>query len=206
MARRLTILVEGDTDRLFFALLIQTLFANAGKRMWDPSHLRIVTLDGICNAEHIVRDVLEREGDAHAEGDALFLVYDTDAFEYQKQPPVRLDRVKRIAEERGYSFQAIGVKRNVEDMIAFSLPEIRAFLRIDPRYELPKGLSGIQTLKRLHKEAGLFYIKGNKSEGLLKCLDYSSIAKKYCSLLRPLCDCLGLDCPGDYCRIRRKKR
>lgn len=59
-------------------------------------------------------------------------------------------------------------------------------------------------LKALHREAGLFYIKGNKCEELLKTLDYSSISKKYCKVLKPLCEYLELGCTGSFYKIKRK--
>ena len=205
MKKRLTIFVEGDTDKLFFSYLISFLFKNAKKKEWGNNYLKIVSLDGICNADGIITSTIDdlEEKDKHS--DTICLIYDTDAFEYQKKPPISLERVKRISDNKGCDFFSIPIVHNVEDMIAFSLSEIRTYLNIPSSYKIPKGLNGIELLKNLHKEAGQYYIKGNKCEGLIKCLDFNSISKKYCSTLKPLCDYLGLECSQNLCRIKRKK-
>jgi len=89
-------------------------------------------------------------------------------------------------------------------MIAFSLNEIIKYLQVPSDYKIPKGLSGLTLLKRLHKEVGQYYIKGNKCEGLLRCLNYSSISKKYCKVLKSLCDYLELGCNNNLCKIKKK--
>ena len=206
MQKRLTVFVEGETDELFFRLLVANLFKTARKKVWSKERLDFVPLDGICNAEAIIENAIADLTDRERFSDTVCLIHDTDAFEYQKKPPVHFDKVKRIAERNGCCFFSIPVSRNVEDMIAFSLPEIRRHLNISPSFSLPRGLGGLETLKKLYKEAGKYYIKGHKSEDMLRCLDYPSISKKYCSVLKPLCDYLELDCVGNLCRIRKKER
>lgn len=204
MNKRLTIFVEGDTDKLFFNLLISFLFKNAKKREWDKTRLGIITLDGICNTEGIIKSTLDDLPNKDKYIDTALLIFDTDAFEYQKKPPISLERVERITKKRNCSFFSIPIEHNVEDMIAFSLHEIITYLKIPADYKIPKGLSGLNLLKRLHKEVGQYYIKGNKCEGLLRCLDYSSISKKYCKVLKSLCDYLELDCNNNLCKIKKK--
>lgn len=204
MTKRLTLFVEGDTDKLFFSLLISFLFKNAKKREWDKNRLSIVTLDGICNAEGIIKSTLDDLSNKEKYLDTALLIYDTDAFEYQKKPPISLERVEKIAKKRDCELFSIPIEHNVEDMIAFSLSEIITYLKISSDYKIPKGLSGLTLLKTLHKEAGQFYIKGNRCEGLLRCLNYSSISKKYCKVLKPLCDYLELECNTNLCKIKRK--
>ena len=206
MKKRLTIFVEGDTDQSFFDHLISFLFENAGKKRWDKSCLYIIPLDGICKAEALIRTHLQEIRQNSQFDDTVCLIYDTDAFEYQKQPPVKMGRVKQLVEENGCSFLAIPVVHNVEDMMVFSLKEICEYLQISPSFKIPEGLSGLALLKRLHKEAGQFYVKGHKCEDLIKRLDYSSICKKYCDTLNPLCKCFGFDCKGNLCRIRKKRK
>ena len=205
MKKRLSIFVEGDTDKLFFGLLISFLFRNANKRQWDSSRLNVVSLDGICNADGIIKSTLSDLPDREKYEDTATLIYDTDAFEYQKKPPISLKRVERLARENGCDFFSIPIEHNVEDMIVFSLSEIISYLKIPSDYKIPKNIDGLALLKTLHKEAGQFYIKGNRCEGLLKCLDYSSISKKYCKDLRPLCEYFELECEYNLCRIKKKK-
>lgn len=206
MKQRITIFTEGVTDQLFFDYLIAFLFKNAGKRRWDKSQLRIIPLDGICKAEATIRAFVREMTEEAAWDDTVCLIYDTDAFEYQKQPPVKMGKVQQIAKDAGCAFIGIGITHNVEDMIAFSLNEVLSFLKIPTSYKVPEGLSGLSLLKALHKEAGQFYIKGNKCGPLLKCLDYSSICKKFCGTLKPLCHYFGFDCHGNLCRIKKKPR
>ena len=202
--KRLLIFVEGDTDRLFFSLLISFLFKNANVKAWDKHLLRIISLDGICNAEAIIKNEIANQEDKDKYNNTICLIHDTDAFEYQKKPPISIERVKRISESEHCDFMEIPVVHNVEDMIAFSLKEIITYLKLPKNYNAPKNISGLALLKRLHKDAGGYYIKGNKSEGLLRCLDYSSISKRYCETLKPLCDYLELNCRQNLCKIKRK--
>lgn len=193
-----------DTDKIFFDLLVTFLFKNAKKRKWNKENLKIITLEGICNADGIIDSTLFDLDNKEKYSDTVVLIYDTDAFEYQKKPPISLERVGRIASNNNCSFLSIPIEHNVEDMIVFSLKEILNFLKLPIDYRVPSGLSGLTLLKLLFKEAGKYYIKGNKSESLLRCLDYSSICKKYCKVLRPLCDYFELKCNYNLCKIRRK--
>ena len=204
MRKRLTIFVEGDTDKLFFSYLISFLFKNAKKKEWDNKYLKIVSLDGICNADGIISSTIDDLDEREKYQDTVCLIYDTDAFEYQKKPPISIERVKRLSDKKKCDFFSIPIVHNVEDMIAFSLSEIRTYLNIPPSYKIPKGLNGIELLKKLHKEAGKYYVKGNKCEDLIKCLDFNSISKKYCSTLKCLCDYFELNCSQNLCKIKRK--
>lgn len=204
MHKRLTIFVEGVTDKLFFSYLISFLFKNAKKKMWDKSHLNIVSLDGIGNSEANIKIGIDELDKRNIYQDAVCLIYDTDAFEYQKSPPINIERIKKFSENNSCEFFSIPVTHNVEDMIVYSLKEILKFLKIPSSYKIPKELSGLNLLKALHKEAGKFYIKGNRCDDLLKILDYSSISKKYCGVLKPLCTYLELNCSGSFCQIKKK--
>ena len=204
MKKRLTIFVEGETDELFFRLLVSILFQTAHKKPWDKERLIFVSLDGICNAEAIIRDSILEIPNKDRFSDSVCLIHDTDAFEYQKKPPVHFERVERVAKENHCGFFPVPITHNIEDMIAFSLQEIRKYLGVPESFVLPKGCDGLTVLKKLHKEVGRFYVKGHKSEGLLRCLDYPSISKKYCSALKPLCDYLELGCEGNLCKIKKK--
>ena len=204
MKKRLSIFVEGDTDKLFFNLLISFLFKNAKKKEWGKDRLNIYTLDGICNTEAIVRSTLDDLDNKDKYSDTVLLIYDTDAFEYQKKPPISLERIERISLSNKCEFFSIPIKHNVEDMIVFSLKEVIDYLKVPADYKLPKDMNGLSLLKALHKEVGQYYIKGNKCEGLLRCLDYSSISKKYCKVLKPLCDYLELECTAKLCKIKKR--
>lgn len=205
MTKRLMIFVEGDTDKLFFSLLISFLFQNAGKKEWPVFRLKIIPLDGICNADSIIKNEIGSLENKDKFDDTICLIYDTDAFEYQKKPPISIDRVKKISEANNCGFFEIPIEHNVEDMIVFSKKEILNYLRLPSNYIIPKDISGLNLLKKMHKDAGKYYVKGNKSEELLKCLDYSSISKKYCHVLKPLCNYLELGCNNnDFCKIKRK--
>ena len=204
LPKRLTIFVEGDTDKLFFSLLISFLFRNADKREWPKHQLRIISLDGICNAESIIKSEITYLENPEKFSDTICLIHDTDAFEYQKKPPISIERVKHISEQKGCAFLEIAITHNVEDMIAFSQKEILEYLKLPKDFNVPKNETGLNILKILHKAAGEFYIKGYKCEKLLKSLNYSSICKKFCSTLKPLCDFLGLDCKQNLCKIRTK--
>lgn len=205
MKKRLSIFVEGDTDKLLFNLLISFLFKNAKKKEWGKDRLNIYTLDGICNTEAIVRSTLDDLDNKDKYSDTVLLIYDTDAFEYQKKPPISLERIERISLSNKCEFFSIPIKHNVEDMIVFSLKEVIDYLKVPVDYKIPKDMNGLSLLKLLHKEVGLYYIKGNKCEGLLRCLDYSSISKKYCKVLKPLCDYLELECNANLCKIKKKR-
>lgn len=203
-SKRLMIFVEGDTDKIFFSLLISFLFKNANKRQWENHRLNIIPLGGICKADSIIKSVIEDLEDRNKYIDTICLIHDTDAFEYQKKPPISIERVTNIAHVNDCNFIEIAITHNVEDMIIFSKKEILNYLKLPNNYEFPKGLSGLALLKKMHKDAGQYYIKGNKCEDLLKCLDYSSISKKFCSTLKPLCDYFDLDCQKNLCKIKRK--
>ncbi len=202
LSKRLTIFVEGETDKLFFSLLISFLFKNANKKQWPNHQLRIISLDGICQAESIIKSEITYLENTDKFRDTICLIHDTDAFEYQKKPPVSIERVKHITEQKGCIFLEIAITHNVEDMIAFSAKEIIEFLKLPKTYIIPKNETGLNILKSMHKAAGEYYVKGHKSENLLKCLNYSSICKKFCLTLKPLCDYFELDCRQNLCRIK----
>lgn len=203
MNKCLHIFVEGMTDKIFIENLINSLFENAKKKKLKKHELCVYSLDGICKAESIILDVLDNIKNKNE--NTICLIYDTDAFEYSKKPPISVNRIQRLVNENGFSqFISIPIVHNIEDIIIFSKKEILFFLDLPKDYTIPKNLTGLEALKKMYKQAGKFYIKGNKAEDLFKELDYISIAGKFCHTFEKLCSYFDFNCSKNLCKIKKK--
>ena len=147
LPKRLTIFVEGDTDKLFFSLLLSFLFRNADKREWPKHQLRIISLDGICNAESIIKSEITYLENPEKFSDTICLIHDTDAFEYQKKPPISIERVKHISEQKGGAFLEIAITHNVEDMMV-----VEKDIEEDMRVVEDVGFHEDSYLDRVHED------------------------------------------------------
>lgn len=122
----------------------------------------------------------------------VFLCYDTDVFEYQQHPQIDWKQIEKELKENG-AIKVVHVRahKSIEDWFLKDVKNIIKFLKLPQTTKL-KGKTGQEKIENLFKKANKIYIKGQRCEGLIKCLDMSVIMKKVPNELRILYDTLQM--------------
>lgn len=185
--------VEGDTEIEFYKALIEDI-KKSGKLQLQYI-FEYENLKGIGNYKKDAARRLDKLLKKHPDDEIyVFLCYDTDVFEFSKKPPVDMNEVKKSLLSQGAEkVEFIKAKYSIEDWFLLDFKNVLKFLRLPQT--TPRGREkGLYKLKKLFGKANKIYVKGNKVEGFIKCLNIRTIRKMICKSLLPLCDCLGLDC------------
>ena len=193
--KHVVIFVEGDTNELFFNMLVE--------------HYRLVSQTSllpcsICNLKGVTRYTskllakLKNEYllDARSKNYSIQTIccsYDTDVFEVKN--PLMVDwkllekSVKRLGVEY---FIKIGVKSCIEDWILDDIEDICVFLKIKTVPRILKGNDGFAKLSDLYSKAQRTYQKGYATKELIAALDMTKIISKRKDALSRLEETLGV--------------
>ena len=210
----IVIIVEGDTEVEFYKLVKDHIKADKVKELGEnyfKNHYafeKIVNLHGIGNFQKDAKEQfdkirekndkkiskLEEQGKNVAFEYHIFLCIDTDVFEYDKNPPLDKEKLKKDLLNSGedvVEVSYIEAKKSIEDWFLDDLDGIKKFLKLK---SIPKGYksksTGYEKLKHIFKNAGKSYVKGNKVEGFVKKLNVPSIIKKHQKELKSLWDAI----------------
>ena len=193
MAKIVSIFVEGDTEVEFYKALIENL-----RKCHDTAFsckFEVKNMRGVGNYKSYAARTLDEILRKNA-GDEVhvFLCFDTDVFDFSKNPPIKVDDVKKELLKRGaVKISVIKAKRSIEDWFLYDLEGVLRYLRLPVDTKRPKG-SGQEALKALFKKKNRVYTKGLKTEGFISHLDIVKIMKQVCCEVKPLCKIIGVDC------------
>ncbi|MFT8323338.1 MAG: hypothetical protein ABF649_20960 [Bacillus sp. (in: firmicutes)] len=104
-------------------------------------------------------------------------LYDTDAFDMSRKPPVNWPNVmKKLRDEGAGSVDEIKVRQMIEDWFLIDKVGLCKFLQLDPkRARSISGKDGNEKMKMLFRKKGKIYQKGSYCYDFLPCLDLSKI-------------------------------
>lgn len=201
MNKKVVILfVEGETDEEFYNELIDEIRKRQGGL---PCLVKVDNSGGIGNfKEKVVRKFKHKYLTKYSDRDIYaILCYDTDVFEFRKNPPVDLSKISKQLQELGAKeVYTIKAKQSIEDWILYDIEGIAKYLNIKKgKIKKPSGKNGYEKLNSLFSNKNKVYVKGKKSEGFIASLNMKLIMSNICSEISPLCKLLGLDCENNKC-------
>ncbi len=187
------ILAEGQTEIEFYKAVI----IKARELMSVPYNCKIdyIDLKGIGNyTKDASRKFAHIKKKYTNEDFYVFLCIDDDVFEYSKKPPInRGEIVKSLKSLGAKKVTPIIAKQSIEDWFLCDFQGVLNYLKLSPNTKKPKG-NGQDALKSLFKTAHKVYVKGGKTEGFIEKLNIIKILSINCDILKPLCQCLELNC------------
>ena len=210
----IVIIVEGETEIEFYKIVREHIKSEKIKELGE-NHIKKnyrfetpVNMQGIGNFQknaiiqfnHIRekndKDIskLAKRGVNAAFEYHIFLCIDTDVFEFQQNPPLNKEKLKKDLLEQGEYVKEVSyieAKKSIEDWFLEDLDGIKAFLNLK---SIPKGYknfsTGAKKLDHIFKNAGKSYVKGSNVEGFVEKLNVPSIIKKHQKELKSLWDAI----------------
>lgn len=202
MREKLVILfVEGDTDDEFYKSLVSSLRNKANEKKFSCEVI-VKNVKGVGRYKDKVKRIFINQikpkypnFDYH-----VFLCYDTDAFQLQKNPPIDWSSVKKALGESGATVYFIEAHQSIEDWFLIDMEGVLKFLRLPIDLKC-KGKNGQVIIEKLFKKANKLYVKGCSTKGFIGALDIDKIMMNICSELNPLCKQIGIRCNNqNYCK------
>ena len=169
--------VEGDTEVEFYKKMIQYLHGKKGR--FNIEKILTENIKGITNYKSKINRIFNKRTIVEYPNHefTVFLCYDTDVFEYEQHTKIDWKEIEKDLKANG-AVRVIHVKANksIEDWFLKDEKNIIKFLRL-PNTTKVTGKSGQEKIKKLFKKANKAYIKGQKCEGFIECLDMKVILK-----------------------------
>lgn len=193
--KHVVIFVEGDTDELFFKMLIEHYRKVSQTPLLSCS---VCNLKGVTRYTSKLLAKLKNEYllDARSKSYSIQTVccsYDTDVFEVKNPLMVDWKSLEKSVKRLGVEFFIlIGVKSSIEDWILDDIEGICAFLKIKSVPRTLKGNDGFTKLSDLYAKAQRTYQKGYATRELIATLDMSKIIGKRKDALSRLEETLGV--------------
>ncbi len=189
------IFVEGDTDEVFFKVLINYYASvSSGKLLpYDVCNLKGVTRYSSKLLAKLKNEYLPTAFNEGYKIKTVCCSYDTDVFEVRQPQIVKWNNICKSVKRMGIDdFIRVGVKSSIEDWILDDLQGICDFLRLKQVPLALKGMNGYQKMQDLYKRARRTYKKGFETKELISALDMSVIRNKRQDVLTPLEEALGV--------------
>lgn len=195
-AQRIIIFVEGDTDEVFFKVMLEYYRS--------ISQTELVPCD-ICNLKGVTRYTskllakLKNEilPDAKSRDVSIKTVccsYDTDVFEVRNPLMVNWDSIRKSVKRMGVkNFIRIAVCSSIEDWILDDMEGLCSYLHLKQIPKSLKGADGNAKLCDLYAKARRTYSKGYATREMIKTLNFSKIRSKRLAALCELEEMLGVE-------------
>ncbi|MFP4456672.1 MAG: hypothetical protein ACLFPS_03360 [Clostridia bacterium] len=178
--------VEGETEVVFYELLIETLKEKGIiKKIKSPFILK--NLKGIGGFKRVALSFFDNEIKSRYKNTefCIALAYDTDIFEYDRQPSINWDHIDFYFRHKGVS-EIVHIKQKymIEDVFLEDYQGILKFLKLPAHSKMPKG-NGYEKLQLLFNRANKIYYKGYLSRRFLQKLDMYKIYLKRQDVFEP---------------------
>lgn len=194
MSRCLAIFVEGETEVEFYKAVIEDARRRRPDGRFEIS-IETRNVKGVGGFKNIALRKFLKEIKPQYDSDTEFIVAlcrDTDVFELASKPPVKWNEVEKEFCENGARVIHVKAKHSIEDWFLVDFEGIITFLRLPKKTKIT-GSSGYDKLKNLYRKANKIYIKGMKSDGMIKRLDMPKIVSSVKDQLKPLYKMMGVD-------------
>ncbi len=184
--------VEGETEVVFYELLIEELKRRGIiRKIKTPFILK--NLKGIGGFKRVALNFFEKEvkGRYNNTDFCVGLAYDTDIFEYDRQPTLNWDEIDFYFKHNGVS-KVVHIKQKymIEDVFLEDYQGILEFLKLPQQSNMPKG-NGYEKLQLLFNRANKIYYKGYLSRRFLKRIDLHKIYQRRKRIFEPLVNILN---------------
>ena len=192
------IVVEGDTDEVFFKALINYYVSVSSNKLlpYEVCNLKGVTRYSSKLLAKLKNEYLPTAKLGSYKIKTVCCSYDTDVFEVKQPKIVKWDDIGKSVKRMGIDeFIRVGVKSSIEDWILNDIHGICNFLRLKQVPSSLKGINGYQKLLDLYNKARKTYKKGYETKELINALDMSAIRNKRQDVLAPLEEALGVVMP-----------
>lgn len=189
------IFVEGDTDEVFFRILIDyyATVSTSPLPVYDICNLKGVTRYSSKLLAKLKNEYLPKARSAGFRIKTVCCSYDTDVFEVRQPNIVNWNAISKNVKRLGIEeFIRIGVKSSIEDWILDDLQGMCNYLCLKQVPSLLKGSNGYQKITDLFAKAHKTYKKGFETKELIKSLNMQDIRNKRNEDLLPLEEALGV--------------
>lgn len=188
------IVTEGETDEEFYKKLLNHIKVISKVPRFPFNSIDFVCAKGIGNLQNkivnIIRSRLFNSEETIETEKTIVLCYDLDVFEYNQNPPIDREQVIKDIKSLGKcKIIKIEAKNMIEDYFLIDFEGIRKYLRLKPNYRLK--LSGYEGLKKMFRDGGKTYFKGEKVEGFIEKLNLGKIFSEIKSEIKDFCLALG---------------
>lgn len=178
MKKYVIILVEGETEKVFYKRLLEFYRGRSSTKMLD---YEVHSVGGFGNFDNKAVSKLKNGIIPKIEksGNDVFAVgcsYDTDVFEYAAIPPINWAKVKRGVKELGIrNFIEIKAKLMIEDWFLKDIDGLCAYLKIKNDIKSISGKDGNRKMQSLFKRGNKIYQKGRYTQKFMDSLDIEKI-------------------------------
>lgn len=179
------IFIEGDTEVDFYSKLIA--FLHERKPCGFECRIMVKNLKGVGNYQNKAVRIFENGIKAKYPDSeyTVILCYDTDAFEFNRKPPVNWPAVTKALKEKGANHvEQVRAVTSIEDWFLYDREGLENFLHI-PKRKMAK-YKGQKGLSELFRKANRSYIKGIRCNGLIDALDMEVIFPKIEKEIKPI--------------------
>ena len=185
--------VEGYTEIDFYKALLADI-RNLHNQEFC-CNIEYINMKGVGNYKNDAVRKLEQVKRKYPDSDIhAFLCYDTDVFCFSRRPPVDMKEVREQLIENGANeVEFIKANKSIEDWFLYDFEGVKRYLRLPKKTAKETG-TGQEVIQKLFKKANRVYVKGGKLDGFIDKLNITLIRVQICSNLRPLCQCLEVDC------------
>lgn len=194
MTNKIVILfVEGDTEAVFYRLLFNCYYKMNNEKLACKYIIKNMKGIGSYKSKAIrifKNEIIPKYRDNKI---ILYFCYDTDAFTYSKQPPVKWSEIRKAFIDYGIKVHFIKARESIEDWFLYDLDGILRYLNL-PLSTNCSGKNGLDKLEKLFKKTNKVYIKGNTAKAFIEHLNIHKIMLSICSEISPLCRHAGLKC------------
>ena len=186
---QVVLFVEGETDEVFFKVLIDYYKAVSATELHP---CRIYNLRGVTRYSSKLLATLRNEFLPEAKKKRLRIQtvccsYDTDVFETGNPLMVDWDALKKAVKRMGIEgVIQLGIRSSIEDWLLCDQEGICRFLKLKDSPKSLKGNNGNRKLNDLFGRAKKVYQKGYQTKSLVTSLDMSVIRNKNKEVLEEL--------------------
>jgi hypothetical protein len=197
------IVTEGETDLEFYKQIVAQLRSNFNNAPFGVDSLSFYCAKGIGNFARKISNTFKNKiaKDYPNHEKIVFLCYDVDVFDYSMKPPIDRKNVikllKTLGAKKVYQLKA---DKTIEDFFIMDIDGIKNFLGLGKKYNPKQNKNGLETIKKMFKDANRTYFKGEKIEGLVSSLDLNLVMSQICEQLSSLCQEIGYNCNKDKCK------
>lgn len=202
--RILIIITEGETDEEFYKKTIEEIKRVNDNLIFNFNVIKYVCSKSITKMHKKMLGKFKKEICCSKYSNyekVVCFCYDNDVFEFNQNPPINREKMK-------YDFLNAGADKiieiiainTIEDFFLYDIEGIKKFLKLPDTYKIPKNKKGLDVINKMFLDADRVYFKGERAEGLIKCLNKKLILSKICDQLHDLCKELGCDCNCNKCK------
>lgn len=185
--------VEGDTEVEFYKALISNIHKENGK--FNVNKILYENIKGITNYKNKINRIFSGRiiNKYPNMGFTVFLCYDTDVFDFSQHPKINWKEVEKSLKKYGAK-EVIHIKavKSIEDWFLMDKEGVLTYLKLPKDFKIKGKSNGQVLLKELFKKANRVYIKGQKCEGFISCLDMSVIEEGIKEEIKGIYTALGI--------------